>query len=265
MAQRERLKVFMRTALITGAGTGIGRAAALRLSKDGFAIALVGRRAQPLERVAEEIQQHGGKTLAIAGDVTQLDQVESIVHRTTEAFGRIDLLLNNAGAAPRVPLAQLTAQQWQETLAVNLSAAFYVTRTVWPIMVRQHKSPLTHAREESPSARKSTAEGGIIVNVSSMASRDPFSGLGAYAAAKAGLNMLTLVTAREGHDVGIRAISIAPAAVETAMFRGVVGEEQVPGDIIMQPDDVAQIIADAVSGSLRFCSGETIFVHRRPA
>jgi NAD(P)-dependent dehydrogenase (short-subunit alcohol dehydrogenase family) len=254
----------MHTALITGAGTGIGRATALRLAKHKIAIALVGRRARPLEEAADEIQRSGGRALAIAGDVTQIDQVESIVHRTIEAFGRIDILVNNAGAAPRVPLAQLTAQQWQETLAVNLTAAFHLTRTVWPIMARQHKSPPT--RSVQPSfPEKGIAPGGVIINISSMASRNPFVGLGAYAAAKAGLNMLTLVTAREGQDAGIFAIGIAPAAVETAMFRSVVTGQDVPPDMILEPDDVADLIADAANGRLRYSSGETLFVHRRPA
>ncbi len=108
-------------------------------------------------------------------------------------------------------------------------------------------------------------EMGVIVNISSMASKDPFPGLGAYGAAKVALNMLTLVTAREGEEVGIRAIGIAPAAVDTPMFRQLVGDRPIAEGIMLEPDDVAAMIADAVAGSLRYCSGETLFVHRRPA
>jgi 3-oxoacyl-[acyl-carrier protein] reductase len=98
-----------------------------------------------------------------------------------------------------------------------------------------------------------------------MASKDPFPGLGVYGCAKAALNVLTLVTAREGAGVGIRAVGIAPAAVETPMFRGVVGTQAVDTATILRPEEVADAIADVVSGSLRNCSGETIFLHRSPA
>lgn len=247
----------MRIALITGASSGIGRAAALFLARLDYAVALVARSADPLDQLANEIRsaERGSRqALAIPTDVSEFDQVESLVHRTVEAFGGVDILINCAGLAPVVPLAQLTAQQWQEIINTNLSSAFYTTRAVWPIMVRQHKSA-------GPSPFPT---GGLIINISSMASRDPFPGLGAYGAAKAGLNLLTLVTAREGHEVGIRALCIAPAAVDTPMFHQVIGHKPVGQDVMLQPEDIAEAIADALAGPLRYCSGDTIFLHKRP-
>ena len=255
----------MRSAIITGAGSGIGRAAALRLAKQGFAVALVGRTRDKLEKVAQEITTAGGKTLAIPADVSQLEQVESMVHRAMEGFGRVDVLVNNAGVAPVATLAKLAPQQWQELLDTNLSASFYTTRTVWPIMQRQHKSGERGSKGGGGARENGEAAAGVIINISSMAARDPFPGLGAYGAAKLALQMLALVTAREGREVGIRALCIAPGAVDTPMLREVMGNQPLNPEELLQPEDVAEMIADAVAGSLRYSSGETIFVHKRPA
>ena len=106
------------------------------------------------------------------------------------------------------------------------------------------------------------------MNISSMAAKDPFPGLGAYAVAKAGVNMLTLVMAREGDAVGIRVVGIAPAGVDTPMFRSLVGEKNVNTSEILRPEDVAAAIAEVVDGgggALRYASGDTIYLHRRPA
>jgi len=240
-----------RAAIVTGGGTGIGRATALRLAKSGYAVVVAGRRWQPLDAVVSEIKAAGGKALAVPSDMSKVDEVSGMVARTMEAFGRIDVLVNNAGSARMVPLHQMTPYQWHEALDANLSSAFYTTRAVWPIMQNQHAS--------------SDKEWGTIVNISSMSAKDPFAGLGAYGAAKAGVNLLTLSTAREGADAGIRAVCIAPGAVDTGMFQQVMGGKPIPPGIAIMPDDVAAMVVEAVSGSLRYCSGETIYVHRRPA
>jgi len=247
------------TAIITGAGSGIGRATALRLAGMGFAIALVGRTTETLKTVAAEIAPRGPAPLIIPANVSKPEQVESMVQRTFKHFGRIDVLINNAGMAPAVSLADLTPKLWQEILDTNLSSAFYATRAVWPIMKAQHASP-TPTTPPIPDAM-----GGVIINISSMAAKDPFPGLGAYAVAKIGLNMLSQVTAREGDSVGIRAIAIAPAAVETPMLRKFVGDQPIDPNQILHPDDIAAAITDFITGPLRHSSGETLYLHRRPA
>jgi 3-oxoacyl-[acyl-carrier protein] reductase len=222
----------------------------LLLAKTGYRVVVAGRRWQPLDGVVNEIKGMGGKALAVTADVSKVDEVGAIVARAMEAFGRIDVLVNNAGSAQMVPLHQMTAYQWHEALDANLSSAFYATHAVWPIMQGQHAS--------------NEKEWGTIVNISSMAAKDPFAGLGAYGAAKAGLNLLTLSTAREGAEAGIRAVCIAPGAVDTGMFQQVMGDKPIPPGIAIMPEDVAAMVAEAVTGSLRYCSGETIYVHRRP-
>jgi NAD(P)-dependent dehydrogenase (short-subunit alcohol dehydrogenase family) len=227
-------------AIVTGAGSGIGRAVALALAAKGYRVALVGRTRNNLETVADEIQKMGGEAAAEVADVSQWEAVEKMVQRVAERWGRIDVVVNNAGMVVSAGLSEMEPATWRAVLEGNVSAAFYMTKAVWDVMKR--------------------TGGGVIVNISSMAARDPFAGLGAYAVAKSGVNMLTLVSAREGDAAGIRVVAIAPGAVETQMLRWLVGDAEIP---VMTPDEVAAAIMEAVAGGLRYASGETIYLHRR--
>jgi NAD(P)-dependent dehydrogenase (short-subunit alcohol dehydrogenase family) len=231
-------------AVITGAGSGIGRATALRLAPT-HRLVLVGRTPAPLQHLAGELQAAGHEALVIPSDVSDYSQVDAMVAQVIAHWQRVDVLVNAAGMAPSAPLATLPPDQWHAILNANLSSAFYTTRAVWPHM--------------------SLKGGGAIINISSRAAKDPFPGLGAYAVAKIGVNMLSLVTAREGEAVGIRVVAIAPGAVDTPMFQNLVGKENVHSEQILHPDDVAAAVAEVVSGSLRHCSGDTIYLHRRPS
>jgi 3-oxoacyl-[acyl-carrier protein] reductase len=226
-------------AIITGAGRGIGRAAAVELGRRGYALALAARGREDLEETA---RLAGGAALCRPTDVTDSGQVERLVRETLDRFGRIDAVVNNAGLAPVRSIVEMTPDEWRAVIETNLGAAFYLTRAAWPALVRQG--------------------GGVVVNVSSAAARDPFPGFAAYGAAKAGLNLLGLSAAREGEKAGIRVHTIAPSAVETAMFRGLMTPQQYPPEKTLDPSDVASIIADCVTGRLRYTSGEVIYVHR---
>jgi NAD(P)-dependent dehydrogenase (short-subunit alcohol dehydrogenase family) len=226
-------------AIITGAGSGIGRATAIELAKShGHRVALCGRRRGPLEETA----RLSGDGLVIEGDVSKADDVARLVEQTLAEFGRIDVIVNNAGFAPVRTVEELSVDEWRSILDTNLSAAFFVIKAVWPIFKRQG--------------------GGVIVNISSLAARDPFAGLGAYGAAKAGLNLLSLALAREGAADHIRVYTVAPGAVETQMLRGIVSREQLPADQTLDPADVARVIAQCAVGDLRYTSGEVIWVHK---
>jgi NAD(P)-dependent dehydrogenase (short-subunit alcohol dehydrogenase family) len=165
------------------------------------------------------------------------------VRQVRERFGRIDALVNNAGVAPLIPFGEMTDAIWDEVIATNLTSTYRFTRAVWPAMVGQ--------------------KSGVIVNVSSEASRDPFPGFTAYAAAKAGVNLFTKALATEGDAVGIRVHAVAPAGVETAMLRKLMTPDQLPSDQLLKPEDVAAAIRGCVCGDMASTSGETIFVHRR--
>ena len=225
-------------AIITGAGRGIGRATALKLRRRGYRLTLAARGADDLDETA----RLAGGALCVPTDVSDPTQVEKLARETLAQFGRIDAVVNNAGLAPVRPIVEMTPDEWRAVIDTNLSAAFYLTRAAWPAFEKQR--------------------GGVVVNVSSAAARDPFPGFAAYGAAKAGLNLFGLSAAREGEKIGVRVHTVAPSATETAMFRGLMTADQYPPGKTLDPSDVAGVIADCVTGSLRYTSGEVIYVHK---
>ena len=136
----------------------------------------------------------------------------------------------------------MTLEQWHAIVDTNLSAAFYTTRAAWPAFEKRG--------------------GGVIVNISSAAARDPRPGFAAYGAAKAGLHLLGLVSAREGDKMGLRVHTLAISATETAMFRKLVSTEKWPTEKTLKPEDVADVILQCVRGDLRYASGEVIYLHK---
>ncbi|MAE62901.1 MAG: hypothetical protein CMJ18_01405 [Phycisphaeraceae bacterium] len=224
-------------ALITGAGSGIGRAAALRLGASNYRVALVGRTASKLEQTASEVDA-SAETASFTCDIGDLEQCGPLVTQVRERFGRIDALLNVAGAAPLLPIAEITPELIRSAVDTNLSGVMMLTAAAWPVMKAQGE--------------------GIIVNVSSLASIDPFPGFAMYAASKCGLNMFTRCTADEGAAHGIQAVGIAPGAVETPMLRSIFDASKIPPSKTLSPDDVAAVICDCVTGAGSFEAGETI-------
>ena len=225
-------------AIITGAGRGIGQATAVELARRGYDLVLTSRTPADLEQTIAL----AGRGVSLAGDVADPAHAQRLVDLALQRFGRVDGVVNNAGYAPILSLEQVTLDEWRRIIDTNLSAAFYLCKAAWPVMKRQG--------------------GAAIVNISSAAARDPFPGLGTYGAAKAAINLLGLALAREGDPLGIRVHTIAPSATETAMFRGIMSPDQVPTEKIMQPTDVAQIIADCITGRLKYTSGEVIYLHK---
>ncbi len=225
-------------AIISGAGRGIGRAIALELANRGYRLGLVSRNQTELEAVAAAAKT----AIAIRADAARVDDVQMVVDKTLASFGRIDAIVNNVGLAPVAKIDELTIEQWHAVINTNLSSAYYLARAVWGTFKEQH--------------------GGCIVNISSMASRDPLPGFAAYGAAKAGLNLLSLVLAREGAEHGIRSYAIAPGAVETGMFRRMVSKEKWPVEKTLDPADVARVVAQCIDGDLKYASGEVIFLSK---
>lgn len=223
-------------AIITGAGSGIGRATAELLDRSDYRVTLVGRTAATLDATAAGLSG----PLVVPADVTNASQVADLVDRTIALFGRLDAVVNNAGALVVKPIAEMTDAEWRTTIDTNLSAAFYLCRAAWRVFATQ--------------------KSGVIVNISSPAARDPFTGLGAYGTAKAGLSLLGLVLAREGKPLGIRVHTVSPGATETAMFRQIVTPQQYPTDQTLDPRDVAEVIVRCVKGDPAYVSGEVIDV-----
>lgn len=188
-----------RVALVTGGGTGIGRATALALAADGLAVALAGRRRAPLDAVAAEIEAAGGRGLAVDGDLSVPEDAERVVHATVAAFGGLHVVVNNAGTIRRnVRLHELPIERWDEQIATNLRGPYLVLRAALPELL--------------------AAEGDrSIVNVSSTLAVKPAPGIAPYAAAKGGLVSLTRALAVEYGGDGIRCNAVLPAVVRTAL------------------------------------------------
>ncbi len=222
--------------LISGGSAGVGRASALRFARGGYDIALCGRRAESLQRVRDEIIALGSRCLITTLDVADRAGVADWISTSIQSLGRVDVLINNAGFAHCRPLASYEPERFDETLAVNVRAVHESTRTVWPTMCRQR--------------------GGLIVNISSLASVDPFPGLGVYGACKAWVNLYSKTTADEGREHGIRCVALALGAVETAMLRGLFPD--FPEGQALKPEEVAEFLWLLQRPEAGYMNGQTI-------
>jgi NAD(P)-dependent dehydrogenase (short-subunit alcohol dehydrogenase family) len=186
-------------ALVTGAGRGIGAAIARRFAREGAAVALAARTKSEIDAVAGEIIRSGGRAAAVSANLALEADCEKVVRFARENFGRVDILVNNAGIfGPVKPCEEITAEEWDETMAINLRAAFLLARLVLPEMY----------------ARGS----GVILNVSSVAAKMAYSWETPYAASKTGIIGLTRALAAEAARKGVRVNAICPGPVfETRM------------------------------------------------
>jgi NAD(P)-dependent dehydrogenase (short-subunit alcohol dehydrogenase family) len=228
-------------ALITGAGRGIGRATAIELARRGYQLLLTARTKSEL---AETAKLAGNATI-LPGDVTSPKHAMRLISKAIALGGRLEVLVNNAGYAPTFSIEKMPLDEWDKILATNLSAVLYLCKFAWPILVKQ--------------------KSGVIVNISSVASRDPFPGLGAYGAAKAALNLFSLDLARQGKPHGIRVHALALGAVETRMLRKLVTKRELPSEHTLDPAEVAAKIYSCISQPRRHTSGEVVYLQKKPA
>jgi NAD(P)-dependent dehydrogenase (short-subunit alcohol dehydrogenase family) len=221
--------MMMKSTIVTGAGSGIGRAVALALSKDGYAVALAGRRPDALAATAQ-LAGPDAKTLAVPCDVTDPAAVRSLFDQTVAAFGRVDLLFNNAGSgAPPVPLDELSIDQWKKVVDVNLSGVFYCTREAFRVM-----------KAQSP-------RGGRIINNGSISATTPRPFSAPYTATKHAVTGLTKACALDGraHDIAVGQIDIGNADTEmTARMKS--GILQPNGSTAVEPRMDVSNVANAV-------------------
>ncbi len=215
---------FDKVAIVTGAGSGIGRAAALALAQAGYAVALAGRRKEPLEETAAELP--GAASLVAPTDVADPASVAALFDATKQAFGRLDLLFNNAGlTAPPVPLEELSVEQWRHVVDVNLTGVFLCTQAAIRLMKDQ------------------TPRGGRIINNGSISADRPRPNSAPYTATKHAITGLTKSTSLDGraYDIACGQIDIGNAATPmTAKMSE--GMPQADGSIAPEPTfDVAEI------------------------
>lgn len=231
-------------ALVTGAGSGIGRAIAIMLSEHGFNVALAGRHADRLMETASYLSKES-EHIEVVADVGEASDVSHMIDQTVKQLGRLDVLVNNAGHAPSLPIELTTPNIIDEVYRVNAMGPAYAIVNAWPIFQRQY-------RNEGKAAS--------IINISTMGTQDPFPGFFAYASAKASVNLMIKSCVKEGAAMGIRAFAIAPGAVETKMLRAIFSKEELPSSNCLSPLDVANVVLECVSGDRDSQNGETIFL-----
>jgi NAD(P)-dependent dehydrogenase (short-subunit alcohol dehydrogenase family) len=219
-----------KVAVLTGAGSGIGRAVSIALYKNGYAVVLAGRRTKALEATAEQMRSAGGGVLAVPTDVSKPEQVRSLFAKALEAFGRLDLLFNNAGTgAPAVPLEDLAFEHWTAVVDVNLTGAFLCAQEAIKIMKAQ------------------TPRGGRIINNGSISAHVPRPNSVAYTATKHAVTGLTKSISLDGrkYDIACGQIDIGNAATELTE-RMAAGIEQANGTRMVEPRMDLEHVADAV-------------------
>jgi NAD(P)-dependent dehydrogenase (short-subunit alcohol dehydrogenase family) len=217
-------------AIVTGAGSGIGRATALALLHEGYKVVLAGRRLDALEQTAAQAGLSRGQTLAVSTDLTDASSIGALFEKTRQTFGRLDLLFNNAGAgAPAIPLEDLTLEQWQKVIDVNLTGAFLCTQAAFRLM-----------KAQSP-------KGGRIINNGSLSAHAPRPNSAPYTASKHAITGLTRASALDGrkYDIACGQIDIGNAATEmTARMKE--GVQQASGVIAVEPTMDVECVARAV-------------------
>lgn len=211
-------------AVVTGGGSGIGAAIAQKLAELGASLAVCGRTQETLERTANAITKAGGRALTVECDVTDAGSVEAAAVRISKEFGRVDVLVNNAGiGAFSQPLIKMEPAEWDAVMNTNLRGVFYCIRAFAPGMIK--------------------AGGGHIINLSSLAGKNPMANGAAYAASKWGLNGLSYSVAEELRGSNVRVSVVCPGSVDTDLSP----HEGKNKSKMLQPDDVAHAVAMLVT------------------
>ena len=235
-----------KVALITGAGSGIGRAIALRFAAEGAAVVVNDLVADAAQRTAKEIEAASGRAQPFPADVADPRQVEALVREATTRFGRLDVLVNNAAAVLPGPVESLSDEAWRRTQSVTLDGVFYGMRAAIPVMAAQG--------------------GGAIVNISSGAAVAGEPGLGAYGAAKAAIVNLTKTAAVENAARGIRINTILPGPIETPPLLAAVEatggragwERQIPCGRLGLPEEMAAVALFLASDDASYVHGAAL-------
>jgi NAD(P)-dependent dehydrogenase (short-subunit alcohol dehydrogenase family) len=224
------MKSAGKVAIVTGAGTGIGKQVAIALAQEGYAVALAGRRKEPLEATAEASRANGTPTLIVPTDVSDAASVKALFAAAREKFGRLDLLFNNAGVGARaLPLEELSFEQWKKVIDINLNGAFLCTQEAFRMMKAQQPP------------------GGRIINNGSISAHAPRPNSAPYTASKHGMTGLTKATSLDGrkYNIACGQIDIGNAATEMTARMGQ-GVPQANGSVEVEPTFDATHVARAV-------------------
>jgi NAD(P)-dependent dehydrogenase (short-subunit alcohol dehydrogenase family) len=218
-----------KVALVTGGGSGIGKASAIALAREGFAVVVAGRRPERLDEVVRDIERSGGKALGVVTDVRHPDQVKALFAKTKETFGRLDVLFNNAGFGAAAPIEELEFERWRAVIDTILTGSFLCTQEAFRIMKDQ------------------TPQGGRIINNGSISAHAPRPFSVAYTSAKHAITGLTKSTSLDGRrfDIACGQVDVGNALTEMTqrMTRGV---PQANGTVMVEPTMDVENVARAV-------------------
>ncbi|AFV11589.1 3-oxoacyl-[acyl-carrier-protein] reductase FabG [Thermacetogenium phaeum DSM 12270] len=233
-------------ALVTGSARGIGRAIALRLAREGYKVVISDMVADESCEVVEEIRTQGGTAIAVECDVTVSEMVKEMIDHILDTYGRLDVLVNNAGIAKDNLLLRISNDEWEQTINTNLTGTFLCTRAaIRPMMKQRH---------------------GHIINISSVVGLQGNVGQAHYAASKAGIIGFTLSVAKEYGSRGITANVVAPGYIETPMTANILSErrKEIVGRIPLgrpgTPEDIAGVVAFLASPDADYVNGQVIVV-----
>ncbi|MCX2740203.1 SDR family oxidoreductase [Pontibacter anaerobius] len=231
--------------VITGASSGLGEATAQLLAEQGASLVLAARRAERIEKIAEGITAIGGKALAVPTDVSAKEQVENLVKAAVDKFGKIDVLLNNAGLMPLSPIESLKTDEWDQMIDVNIKGVLYGMAAVLPHM-KQQKS-------------------GQIINVSSVAGHKVFPRSTVYSATKSAVRVISEGFRQEVTPYNIRTTIISPGAVKTELLEHISDQDiqknnqEYVGKIGLSPDAFARLISFSISQPEEMDINEILF------
>jgi 3-oxoacyl-[acyl-carrier protein] reductase len=235
-----------RTALITGAAQGIGRAIAEAFAAEGAVLMLVDRNADALRGVADHLQRDGARCLTFAADVSDPQDVQAFVHEAVSAYGRLDVLVNNAGVCSSAPILELTLEEWQRVIDIDLTGVFLGTKAVLPTMIAQRW--------------------GRIINVGSQLALNGADLMAHYCAAKGGVHSFTRAVAREVAEHNITVNVIAPGPTDTPLLRADPEEwlerkrAELPLGRFARPEEIAPTAVLLASDGGSFYTGATLNV-----
>ena len=236
-----------KVALVTGAGSGIGRAAALKFAREGAAVVLAGRRQAELDAAASEIVAAGGRAASIPTDVSDEAAVGRLISGAVDRFGRLDAAFNNAGVTAYSPIDQLTADDFDRVMATNV-------RGVWLLI----KAEVETLRRQG--------QGGVIVNTSSIAATGGSVGLSVYAASKGAVDAMIRAVALEVGGDGVRINNVSPGVIRTPMTAVLPEEAMAPIAAhaalkrVGEPEDVADVAVWLCTDEARFVTGQSLLV-----
>jgi 3-oxoacyl-[acyl-carrier protein] reductase len=227
------------TVVVTGASSGIGKATANMLAKQGAYLALVGRQEEELSKVSAQCVGHGVKVLPLLADITEKEQVEKIIRESILAFGKIDILVNNAGYGKYGSFTKMPIEEWDRMWLVNVRGTVLVTQAVVPFMI--------------------SAKGGHIINISSIHGIDTSANASAYCATKFAVTGLTRALSKELYNHGIKVSMVCPGGVLTP-FLGIKPEEK--NQDFMEPEEVGKVVIDVINASGKALIQEVVVVPR---